>query len=259
MHGKACAHNSVTKCLSRHARSISTTLQQYIYQHDRGAYRSCDIDSMVDHNPTRQLQKELPVIILLTRHVITQNSGEFLFFKNLLRDAICRHPYLLLGSFLHHLDCDKELCTSFSLLTKSCRLPVVQSTTTGITTCALWHCLHTVIYIHWLQFPLGKLLEYSHCQSHGVMHTVTLWEVTHSIIRTISFCISVGTLHMIPIWLAHVFRVMCSTCAVPGTVFTVYHDSVHFFVVLQDQVVTNAVPARMTLVPCSYSHCTSLL
>ena len=41
--------------------------------------------------------------------------------------------------------------------------------------------------------------------------------------------------------------------AVPCTVFTVYYDSVHFLVALRDQVVANAVPTRMTLVPYSNS------
>ena len=43
-----------------------------------------------------------------------------------------------------------------------------------------------------------------------VMHTVTLWEVTLSIIRTKKFCGSVGTLRMIPVWLACLSQ-LCST------------------------------------------------
>ena len=55
---------------------------------------------------------------------------------------------------------------SFRLLTKSCWLPVVQSTTTGITTCALWHCFHTVPH-SLAVVPIRKLLQYSHFQNHG--------------------------------------------------------------------------------------------
>ena len=55
MRGKVCARN-ITKCLSRHARSISTMLKWYILQHDRGAF-DYGIDGMVDHNPMRQFEK----------------------------------------------------------------------------------------------------------------------------------------------------------------------------------------------------------
>ena len=71
--------------------------------------------------------------------------------------------------FFASLDCDKELCMSFSLLTKACQLPVVQSTTTSITTCALWHCLHTVPH-SLAVVPIRKLLRYSRCQSRGDAH-----------------------------------------------------------------------------------------
>ena len=65
--------------------------------------------------------------------------------------------------------CEKELCMSFSLLTNACWLPIVQSTTTGITTCASCHCLHAVTYL--LTVVLNrKLLQYSRFQVHGVIH-----------------------------------------------------------------------------------------
>ena len=73
-----------------------------------------------------------------------------------------------------------------------------------------------------------------------VLYTITLWEVPHSIIRIISFYVSVGKLRMIPVLLARLLSRAAQCC----TVFIVYYDSVHFLFALRDQIVTNAVPAR---------------
>ena len=85
----------------------------------------------------------------------------------------------------------------------------------------------------------------------GVIHNVTLWVVTyyyHAIPVSISACIT----YMIPsIW--YFFSVV-QHYLLPHTVFTMYHYSVHFTIILWDQVVTNAIPADITLVACSYIH-----
>ena len=58
MHGNVCACN-ITKCLSEHACSISTTLQPYIHQHDCGVYDH-GIDSTVNCIPMRYFEKSCP-------------------------------------------------------------------------------------------------------------------------------------------------------------------------------------------------------
>ena len=142
---------------------------------------------------------------------------------------------------------------SFSLLTKSCQLPIVQSTTTGITTCALWHCLHAVPH-SLAVVPIRKLLKYSRCQSHGDAHRhlVGSHPQHHPYHIILHKCVHITHDSS----LAGMSSAVVQHSAVPCTVFTVYHNSVHFLVALQGKVVMNAVPARMTLVPCRYSHCT---
>ena len=78
----------------------------------------------------------------------------------------------------------KELHTNFSLLTKACQFSIVQSNTTGTTTCALYHCLHTMTYSVPV-VPIGKLLQYSHRQGCGDTY-ITLWVVTLGIIHTLT-------------------------------------------------------------------------
>ena len=105
--------------------------------------------------------------LILMAHSITQNSCEFLLCRNL-PDAICRHPSS--SCFFSHLCIViKKLHTNFSLLTKACRFSIVQSTTAGTTTCALYHCLLAVTY-SLAVVPKRKLLQYSHCQGYGVKY-----------------------------------------------------------------------------------------
>ena len=133
--------------------------------------------------------------LILTAHSITKISCEFLLCRNL-PGAIYRHPSS--SCFYFHLCiAKKELCMSFSLPTKACRLPIVQSTTTSITMCASYCCLHAVTY----SLAVVLIRKLTAIFRVVVIHTVTLWVVTHSIIRTVSFCISSGALCMTPVWL----------------------------------------------------------
>ena len=75
----------------------------------------------------------------------------------------------LLLAFFASLYCNKELCTSFSLLTKACWFYIVQSTTTITATCIPYHCLHTVTN-SLAVVPLRKLIQYSRCQGRGDTH-----------------------------------------------------------------------------------------
>ena len=56
LHAWQYLHSNITKCLSRHVHSISTTLQWYILQHDCGVYNRY-IDGTVNHNPMGQFEK----------------------------------------------------------------------------------------------------------------------------------------------------------------------------------------------------------
>ena len=58
MRGNVCTCN-ITKCLFKHAHSISTTLQWQIHQHDRGVYNH-GIDYTVDQSPMRHCGKSYP-------------------------------------------------------------------------------------------------------------------------------------------------------------------------------------------------------
>ena len=135
----------------------------------------------------------------------------------------------------------KRTSHKLQVLTKSCRLPVVQSTTTGIYTCASWRYLHAVPQSLTV-VPIRKLLRYSRCQSHGDKHRHLVGSHPqhhpyHIILRK---CVNI-THDFLSGW--HVFAVV-QHGAVPCTVFTVYHDSVHFLVALRGEAVMNAVPAR---------------
>ena len=120
-------------------------------------------------------------------------------YKNL-PDPISRHPSFSC-LFSHLFNCEKELLMSFSLLTKACWFFIVQSTTTSTTTSSLCHCLHKVTY-SLAVVPLGSYFNKATSRV-MVTHTITLWVVTHRIIHTVSFCISVCILHITSICLIH--------------------------------------------------------
>ena len=152
MRDKVCACNT-TKCQFRQARSISTMLQRYINISMTVVLSIVVFDSTVNHSPMRQFEKNCPSHFdgLLTSHKIL---NEFLLCRIILQHAIGRHPSSSCF-FSHFCIANKELRMSLSLLTKSCRLPVVQSTTTCIIHV---HCgiAFMQCHIHWLYFPLGN-------------------------------------------------------------------------------------------------------
>ena len=86
--------------------------------------------------------------------------------KNLL-GPICRHQSSCFFSWACILK--KKLNTNFSFLTKVCQFSVVQSTINGTTTCAPYHCFHTVTYSVPV-VPIWKLLQYSYRQGCGDTH-----------------------------------------------------------------------------------------
>ena len=94
---------------------------------------------------------------------------------------------------------------------------IIQSTTTGTTICAPYHCLHTKTYSVPVD-PIRKLLKYSCRQGHGNTNC-HLAIVTHRIICTIPFCISACTLHMTPIWVV----CLLSRASLSCTMYSLYH------------------------------------
>ena len=150
--------------LGMHAASVPCW-QRYIHQHDHGAY-DYGIDSTVNHNPTRQFEKSCPSHLEWLCSV-TQNSGEFLLCR-ILPDAICRHPSSSCF-FLHHWIAIKNFAWASVFWPSHAGFPIVQSTTTSITTCALWHCLHTVPH-SLAVVPIKKLLSTATVRV-MVMHT----------------------------------------------------------------------------------------
>ena len=112
--------------------------------------------------------------------------------------------------FFASLYCKKKLCTNFSLLTKAYQFSVVQSTTTNTTTCAPYHCLHTVTYSLPV-VPIRKLLQYSYGQGHGDTHCYIVGSHTQNN-RTVPFCISMCTLCMTPICVVHLLNCTTLSC-----------------------------------------------
>ena len=112
--------------------------------------------------------KRIAHLILMARS-ITQKSGGFLFYK-ILPDAICRHPssscffshhWIVIKNFVHELQSSNQ-CHA--------RLPVVRSTTAGITTCASCGAAFMQCHTSLAVVPIKKLLQYSCFQGHGVIH-----------------------------------------------------------------------------------------
>ena len=117
---------------------------------------------------------------------------------------------------------------------------------------------HVIAFMQWpyslAVVPIRKLLQYSHCQGRGDTHH----HLVGSHPQHHPYCIILRKCWHImhDSSLAGTSSQSCSTMLyhVQSSQYT--HDSVHSFVVLWGKVVMNAIPACMTLIPCSYSYCT---
>ena len=123
-----------------------------------------------------------------------------------LLDTICRHQ----SSFFFFHFFEKELRTNFTLLTKIYQFLVVQSTTTGTTTCTPCHCFHTVTYSLPV-VPIRKLLQYSHGQGCGDTHSHLVGSHPQNH-RIAPFYVSACILCMTPICLVCLFSCAALSC-----------------------------------------------
>ena len=144
----------------------------------------------------------------------------------------------------------KELDTDFSLLTKACQFSLVQSTKAGTTPCPPCHCLHTMTY----SVPvvlIEKLLQYNHWQGCGDKHhhIVGSYPQNHPYCTILYKCVHI----------MHDSNLAGTSSQSWSTILSIYslYNVPQFSTlpnILQDQVVTNTVPVRMTLAACSYLH-----